>query len=522
MHWGARRHGVRVIRDPIHGDILLPKLAEAVVGSLEFQRLRYIRQNGLLHFVFPGAVHTRFAHSLGTMANAQAVWHRLTADLADRETSKAFAKAKEYLGAIFELSALLHDVGHCAFSHSAEKVMVKDQPLFGTMRELFTQWQATPMLDALLRDDPQRADQQAKHEEIGLLLIQKIFASEARLDDPCKKLGPASAVVGGDVIGLLHECPAGRTNQLDDTCAAFPPSSEFKEHARVFIKALESRWQTKVTSSNPVQQLRNILHDLVSGTLDVDRLDYLLRDATFCGVPYGRYDREILIGSLEIVPDAGRLYLTLDRKAAFALDDLLWSRYQMFIQVYNHKTNVVMDHMLGRALAWAIDQHDVVQPKLPEQYVAFTDDLVMGTVFSKCSTGGGALDTPFGRTLTRRSVPKRIGTSALKGVDKQARKIEIEKLRAEKENEVGHGVIAIPASSDLIKGQMPSLRVWEKGASSPTLEAFANGSSILQNKQLSASHHMVHFFEDLALVSRGTPTAATRPAKRSRAAKGKS
>jgi HD superfamily phosphohydrolase len=125
MHWGARRHDARVVRDPIHGDILLPPIAAAVVGSLEFQRLRYIRQNGLLHFVFPGAVHTRFAHSLGTMANAQAVWYRLTADLAEREKTEAFAGAREYLGEVFELAALLHDVGHCAFSHASEQVEVK-------------------------------------------------------------------------------------------------------------------------------------------------------------------------------------------------------------------------------------------------------------------------------------------------------------------------------------------------------------------------------------------------------------
>jgi len=522
----AQRHGVRVIRDPVHGDILLPKVAEAVVGSIEFQRLRYIRQNGLLHFVFPGAVHTRFAHSLGTMANAQAVWHRLTADLAERQTTKAFARARDYLGTIFELSALLHDVGHCAFSHSSEKVFVKKAPLFGTVRELFTQWTATPMLDALLRDDPQRAEEQAKHEEIGLLLIERIFASEERLKEPCQKLGVEPTAIGTDVVGLLHECPAGRTNQLDGSCAAFPPSNEFKEHARVFIRALEGRWETKLTSPNPIQQLRNILHDLVSGTLDVDRLDYLLRDALFCGVPYGRYDREILIGSLEIVPDAGRLYLTLDRKAAFALDDLLWSRYQMFIQVYNHKTNIVMDYMLGHALEWAIDQRDVVRPQLPDQYVAFTDDLVMGTVFSKCSSRGGALDTPFGKTLTRRSVPKRLGASVLKGIDKKTRAAELERLRKEKAIELGRGVIAIPASSDLIKGQMPSLRVWEKGSSKPKLEAFANGSSILQNKQFNASHHMVHFFEDPGLQSASTqppPAATTKTAtKRRRVAKGSS
>lgn len=509
MHWGARRHGARVVRDPIHGDILLPPIAEAVVGSLEFQRLRYIRQNGLLHFVFPGAVHTRFAHSLGTMANAQAVWYRLTTDLAEQEKSEAFSRAREYLGEVFELAALLHDVGHCAFSHASEQVEVKGAPLFGTVRELFTQWGGAPVLEALIKHDPKLADRRAKHEEIGLLLVTEIFRSEDRLNEQCKKfLDVEAGTIGLDIVGLLHECkPVGGTRF--DRCPAFDPSPQFLEHSKVLIEALERRWGMKISADNATPMLRHILHDLISGTLDVDRMDYLLRDASFCGVTYGKYDREILVGSLEIVPDEdGRLYLTLDTKAAFALDDLLWSRYQMFIQIYNHKTNVVMGHMLGRALSWAIDQGHLTRPRLREQYVAFTDDLVMGTVFSKCSDAEGARKTPFGRTLTRRSIPKYVGSALLTEPEEPARKREVEQKReallAELRGpkfawwrmlEGDDDVLAIPASSDLIKGETPYLRFWEKGTDRPKLEAFANRSSILQSKNFSASHHMVHFFK---------------------------
>ena len=510
MHWGARRHGARVVRDPIHGDILLPPIAEAVVGSLEFQRLRYIRQNGLLHFVFPGAVHTRFAHSLGTMANAQAVWHRLTADLAEREKSEAFARAREYLGEVFELAALLHDVGHCAFSHASEHVEINGAPLFGTVRELFTQWGDAPVLEALIKHDPKLADRRAKHEEIGLLLIAAIFRTENKLNELCKKLlGVEATIIGADLVGVLHECKPIDGRRFE-RCPAFDPSPQFLEHSKVFIEALERRWNRKLSVDDATPMLRHILHELVSGTLDVDRMDYLLRDASFCGVTYGKYDREILIGSLEIVPDEdGRLYLTLDTKAAFALDDLLWSRYQMFIQIYNHKTNVVMGHMLGRALAWAIDPIALLKrPRLREQYVAFTDDLVMGTVFSMCSEAEGARNTPFGRTLTRRSVPKYVGSALLTAADSAARKDESEQKRHAlladlrgpkldwwKVQDGDDDVLAIPASSDLIKGETPYLRFWEKGASQPKLEAFANRSSILQSKNFNASHHMVHFFK---------------------------
>jgi HD superfamily phosphohydrolase len=69
----------RLVRDPIHGDIAISALEAAVIDTRVFQRLRYLRQDGLLHFIFPGAVHTRFAHSIGTMAVAERVLSHLLA-----------------------------------------------------------------------------------------------------------------------------------------------------------------------------------------------------------------------------------------------------------------------------------------------------------------------------------------------------------------------------------------------------------------------------------------------------------
>src|SRR5215216_5366015 len=61
----------KVITDPIHGDIFVTELERRIIDSSAFQRLRRVQQLGTTHLVYPGATHTRFAHSLGTLRVVQ-------------------------------------------------------------------------------------------------------------------------------------------------------------------------------------------------------------------------------------------------------------------------------------------------------------------------------------------------------------------------------------------------------------------------------------------------------------------
>lgn len=100
-----------LIRDPVHGDIELGDLEAAVLDLPEMQRLRGIKQLGTAHYVFPGALHTRFDHSIGVCAVA----HRLVASL--RHTGTVIpAELEELIG----VAALLHDVTHVPFGHTLE------------------------------------------------------------------------------------------------------------------------------------------------------------------------------------------------------------------------------------------------------------------------------------------------------------------------------------------------------------------------------------------------------------------
>jgi HD superfamily phosphohydrolase len=109
---------IRRIRDPIHGLIVFNQeddtdmVAWELIQTPEFQRLRRIKQLGVSEFVFPGATHTRFAHSIGVYHNA-----RKLMKIIKRELGSTF---REERAKIVLLAALLHDVGHGPFSHAFE------------------------------------------------------------------------------------------------------------------------------------------------------------------------------------------------------------------------------------------------------------------------------------------------------------------------------------------------------------------------------------------------------------------
>ena len=94
----------KLIRDPVHGDIAIPRELLRICDTVEFQRLRGIKMLGTAHLVYPGAVHTRFEHSLGTTYLTQTLLGHvgLEPDLA------------------ILAAALLHDVTHIPFGHTIE------------------------------------------------------------------------------------------------------------------------------------------------------------------------------------------------------------------------------------------------------------------------------------------------------------------------------------------------------------------------------------------------------------------
>lgn len=117
------------VRCPIHGFIHYSRNERSVIDYPLFQRLRRIRQLALTEYVYPGATHTRFEHSLGVMEVATRMFDALAArhgaemeaqfQHVDHFRRDTLTRARQYL----RLAALLHDVGHTCFSHAVEEVI---------------------------------------------------------------------------------------------------------------------------------------------------------------------------------------------------------------------------------------------------------------------------------------------------------------------------------------------------------------------------------------------------------------
>ena len=100
-----------LIKDEIYGTIEFNELEQRIIDCSDFQRLRRIKQMAFTYLVYPGATHTRFEHCLGTCHLATTICERLDIDKEEKQKIRLFA--------------LLHDVGHVAFSHESEPVLKK-------------------------------------------------------------------------------------------------------------------------------------------------------------------------------------------------------------------------------------------------------------------------------------------------------------------------------------------------------------------------------------------------------------
>jgi HD superfamily phosphohydrolase len=305
------------IRDPIHGTLTLSNDEKQLIDSRHYQRLRHVRQLGFGDLAFPGATHTRHAHSLGAMHVASRLFDALTS----RATLSA--AVRERFRAAVRIAVLSHDLGHMPLSHASESIAPARAKL-----NLPT-WMG------------EGESAQATHEDFTakMLLdssltpiIEKVYAPQ----------GITPAQVAGLVTGHFPTADAGFTDGgLDWTPA---------------------------------------LRAIVSGELDADRMDYLMRDSFFTGVNYGRFDLEWLLQNVSAEERSGKAVMALSKAGVFAFEDFLLSRYHMFLSVYYHHTSVSFDHMLRRYYEDAPGEFEV--PADPEAFLE-CDDMALHLTLRK-------------------------------------------------------------------------------------------------------------------------------------------
>ncbi len=305
------------IRDPIHGTISVSDEEKAVVDSRFYQRLRTIRQLGFGELAFPGATHTRHAHSLGAMQVAARLFDAVAG------SSTLSAPARERFRVAVRMAVLCHDLGHMPFSHASEQIAPRKSLL---------------KLPAWVDDGE---GERATHED---------FTAKLLLDSSLTPVLTQGVQAQGLTAAHIASLVTGRE----------PPGD-------------------KVFTDRGVDW-SPLLRALVSGELDADRMDYLLRDSFYTGVNYGRYDFEWIVQNLNAAERDGKMVLALSRAAAFAFEDFLLSRFHMFLSVYFHHTAVSFDHMLKRFYEESPGEFEI--PADPDAFV-LCDDVELNHVLRR-------------------------------------------------------------------------------------------------------------------------------------------
>lgn len=289
----------RHIRDPVFGFISIDGTESNIISSPIFQRLRRIRQLAFANLVYPGALHTRFEHSLGVCH----IVSLLSTKLCLKDNEKR----------LIRLAALLHDIGHGPFSHVSEEAL-----------EIYT-------------DRGKRPGNLNKTDKIH----EKITAQIIKTDSDWNR---SIARTDRDII----------------------------------IKILGPGY------GDP------LLHSIVSGPIDADKQDYLLRDSHFCGVKYGVFDMDQLHREFRSVDDPveGK-HLMISQDGINALEQFVLAKYYITNQVYRHRVRLITDQMLIRAITLGIDVDQIEQlnqiyayddtPDFLKEYLAWDDSKFLVT-----------------------------------------------------------------------------------------------------------------------------------------------
>lgn len=297
------------MRDPIHGSIQLNDGEVAIIESVEFQRLREIKQLGFSEFSFPGATHNRFLHSIGVSHVAGQIF-----DSIFRAYPFSKIQVKSRLRQTVKLAALLHDIGHGPLSHTTEQVMPEVSKLHVSIYNQQNINQA----------------RQANHEDYTIKFV-----------------------IDSTIGQLIKE--------------------NFHDISPEFVACLIDKNLTcdETYFTDGKINFRPLLSQIVSSELDADRMDYLERDSYFCGINYGKIDKDWLQQNLTLHIHNYKAYLAMNRRALYAFDDFLISRHHMHLMVYFHHKSIVYEEMLNRYLTSA--DCKFVLPANMNEYIGYTD-----------------------------------------------------------------------------------------------------------------------------------------------------
>lgn len=268
-------------KDPIYGYIEIDAaVVSEIIDTPAFQRLKDIRQTSYTP-LYPAAYHNRYVHSLGVYHLGKIAFKSIRPQLEKMSAGTGLQENIDNLQKMFELACLLHDVGHAPFSHTGEMFYLdREYTLYEKLKSCISNTTFAEDFDALATKKP--AEHECMSCIVGLKTFSERFHTEKDKD-------------------FFARCIIGMPIRLSDRAK------------RIYGKKKE------------IELLNCIISLLNSSIIDVDRLDYVIRDSTTIGFQNVQIDYSRLLKGLRIVSLNDQYHIGYHKSALSVIENAVYA-----------------------------------------------------------------------------------------------------------------------------------------------------------------------------------------------------
>ncbi len=303
----------KIVRDLVHEYVNLTRFDLKIIDTVSFQRLKDIRQL-TCQYVYPAARHTRFEHSLGVLELTRKAINNLNKNgiIVNSTAETSGPLLNENLQFNAAIAALLHDVGHCPFSHMGE----------------------TEFDSEVVRDYLCESIKKCLNIEECKELYDKISKNAKGIGSVHEQL--SCIVILENYYGILSVLGEEATNN-EEAC-------DIETDFELIIRCiLGIEYGISSYDKVPLNKQKNVIVRLINSSIfDMDKLDYIMRDSFFTGIGTPRIDTQRLFRNMYLNRNFSLVFTS---KAVPALQNMIDSRDGLYMYVYNHHAVIFSDFL---------------------------------------------------------------------------------------------------------------------------------------------------------------------------------